>query len=391
VLSRSRPRVVSRPIRVVHLITDLDVGGAEMMLARLVAGMDRDAIDNTVISLTSGGAVAERIAGSGVRVVSLDMQPGRLNIGGVPRLVRLLRQMGPDVLQTWLYHADLLGLIAGTVARIPAIVWNIRCSHLVMSDYSASLPSIIRILALSSRRPAAVVCNSVAGQQVHHELGYRPRRWEIIPNGVDIEVVLPTAAARAQLREELHLPASSSVVGLIGRFHPMKGHTDFLQAAARVCRETDDVYFVAIGRGVGSSGALRQLLAELGIERRIRLMEERTDVAGVLAGLDVVVSASTSGEGFPNVIVEAMAAGVPCVVTDVGDAAAIVGDSGVVVRPADPPALASGISQLLRLSTEKRASLARRVRERVVEEFSIRQAATRYEQLYRQLAAARTS
>jgi glycosyltransferase involved in cell wall biosynthesis len=378
--------MASEPVRVAHLITGLEVGGAETMLARLIGCWDRTMVESTVISLTKLGPMAEKIAAHRARVVSLDMRSNRVNLGAMIHLVRILRTVRPHVLQTWLYHADLMGVFAGTMVRIPALVWNIRCSHLDFRDYSPTLPLVLRTLALTSRRPAAVVCNSTAGQRVHIELGYRPRRWEVIPNGVDTDAVKPCAEARDELRRDLRLAPTTPLVGLVGRLHPMKDHPTYLRAALLVHHELPDAHFLAVGRGVATSEMLRALVADLGLEDRVHLQDERPDAARILAGLDVAVSSSVSGEGFPNVVIEAMASGVPCVVTDVGDSAAIVAHTGIVVPPGDTTALAKGVLSVLSLPEHERVALAMAARDRAVNDFSLRVVAERYQSLYEEFA-----
>jgi len=380
-LSTSRHR-----IRVVHLITGFDVGGAETMLARLVGRLESDGIENTVVSLARGGSLAEAIAESGIRVVGLGMKPGRPSLPALFRLVRLLKAIDPHVLQTWLYHADLIGLAAGALARVPAIAWNVRCSTLNYADYSRALAIVVRVLARTSRRPDAVVCNSVAGRREHEAIGYRPRRWVLIPNGVDTDVFKPCPRARADLRAELGIDPTTPLVGLLARYHPMKDHPNFLRAAALVVRHHPAARFVVVGRGVAGSEKLRTLVTELGIGSCVHLQDERHDAARILAALDVAVSSSNSGEGFPNMVIEAMASAVPCVVTDVGDCAAIVASTGISVRPCDHEALAQGVCSLLEMSEVDRAGLGRAARERVLDQFSLQLATDRYHALYMQLA-----
>jgi glycosyltransferase involved in cell wall biosynthesis len=386
-VAAASPGSPARPASVVHLITDLDVGGAEMMLARLVEHSDSTRVSSAVICLTAPGAVAERIRRARVPLYSVDMRPRRLNGLALWRLSRCLRRLKPDVLQTWLYHSDLTGLVAGTLAQVPNVVWNIRCGELQPGDHAFSLRSIIRSLAWLSHVPATVVANSAAGKRVHEQLGYRPRRWAIIPNGIDTEEFRPAVGARLQVRRELGLGDDCPLVGVLARVHPMKDHGTFLKAAAAIAGTRSDVRFVLAGRGVQEDPGLAAIVRDLGLSSRVHRLGERADAANLLSAFDVAVSSSYS-EAFPNVVAEAMACGTLCVVTDTGDSAAIVGDTGVVVPPRDAAALSHGINRLLHLDANARRALSIAARDRIVTEFSIQRSVSMYEALYAELANA---
>jgi len=356
------------------------------MLARLVRSFDRGRLDSAVISLGTLGPVANPIQRAGVPVHALDMTSGKIDVVAWWRLARLLRQLQPDIIQTWLYHADFAGLLGRVVTRASPLVWNIRGAELDPRDHPRSLPFLLRLLAMASRVPSAVICNSLAGQRAHERLGYTPRRWCIIPNGFDTIAFRPDAEAGRRVRRELGLADDARLVGLLARFHPMKDHATFLRAAKLVAARTSDVHFLAAGRGVDDNETVRRLARELRLESNLHLMPEQGDSAAFLAALDVTVS-SSYGEGFRKVVAEAMACGTPCVVTDVGESATIVGKTGVVVPPREPEALAKGIVQLLDLDRASLESLGRAARERIVSEFSIERAVARYEALYTELVS----
>ena len=376
----------SAPVRVVHLIPDLDTGGAEMMLARLVASLDRSRIQSVVISMTDVGPVGKSIADTGTAVVSLGMRRRGLDVIAWAKLVALLRRLRPDVLQTWLYHADVAGVIAAKCAGIRRVAWNIRCTEIDLRDYSALLRLVIRTAAWISHWPSIIVSNSEAGRVAHQRIGYARERWTIIPNGIDVDLFRPSAAARSRLRLELGLVDQVPLVGMLARFHPMKDHETFLRAAARLAGTREDVQFVLAGRGVDSNAVLAGVVEELGLHGRVHMFGERHDVPDLLAAFDVAVMSSSMSEGFPTVIAEAMSCGTPCVVTDVGDAALIVGNSGVVVPPRQPDALAAGIAQLLDLDGAADRSLRASVRDVIVQRFGIVDIANRYTQLWMDLA-----
>jgi glycosyltransferase involved in cell wall biosynthesis len=371
----------------VHLITGLDVGGAERMLYQLVGQLDPKEFDNQVVSLIPLGAIGAQIRALGIPVTSLEMRPGRPTLKGLLQLVSILRQARPHILQTWLYHADLLGLLAGKLAHVPVILWNIRNSNMEFGRYRPLSGFVVRTCALLSRYPQGVVVNSRAGEAAHRELGYRPRFWRLIPNGVDSERFRPDSLARARIRSELQLQDEDLLVGMIARYDPMKGFGVFLQAAREIAAAHPHVHFLLAGPNVDAAN--RELLQQVGASRlreRVHLLGYRSDVQPILAALDVLVSASVFGEGFSNTVLEAMACGVPCVVTDVGDSGWIVGETGAVVPPRDASALAQACLKLMRLSSAERARLGDRARQRAVTNFDIQDSITAYKTLYRSMA-----
>ena len=373
-------------IKVVHLITDLDFGGAESMLARLVGGMNRDRFQNQVVSLTDPGPIGERIQTSGIPVSSLHMKRGIPDPRAMFRLHRYLKKTSPDILQTWLYHSDLLGSIVGRFDRVPIILWNLRCSEMDMSQYSFLSRVVRGMLGLISSIPNAVVVNSQAGRQFHEALGYRPRQWRLIANGIDLEHFFPDLTARSRLRKELKLPLQAILIGLLGRYDPMKDHSNFLYAAKQVLQTYPETHFLLAGKEVDHQNTrLLQAMRELKIQDNIHLMGECRDVQPLLAGLDVLSSSSAYGEGFPTIVGEAMACGIPCVVTDVGDSAWIVSDSGKVVNPRDPKALAGAWEELIVLGTEGRQQLGMAARLRIKQHFDLIQIVGKYEKFYEDL------
>jgi glycosyltransferase involved in cell wall biosynthesis len=375
-------------IRVMHLITGLNFGGAEAMLEKLVAHMETDRFHTAVVSLIPLGPIGKRLLASGAAATSLDMDRGGVSPLALPRLLRLLREFQPHVLQTWLYHADLLGTVAAWLTSTPHLAWNIRCTELDFSRYRPLTKWTVRVLARLSSRPKVIIANSEAGRLAHAKLGYRPARWEVIPNGFDLAPRFrPDGEARAWLRAALAIPSDSYLVGLPARVDPMKDHGTFLAAARKLLNEGNAVRFVLIGPGAEMNNpVIRNLISHYDLDQLVCTIGERSDMERVLAALDLVVLSSAFGEGFPNVLGEAMACAVPCVATAVGDAGEIVGDTGLIVPPRDPDALAAAISQMMMLSGAQRAALGRNARERIKSNFSIARVVRRYEAIYETLA-----
>lgn len=370
-------------LRVVHLISDLDIGGAEIALARL---LERSTLENTVISLTDIGTVGGRIRELGITVIALGMPPGRVTLTGCYRLLRLLRKLRPDVLQTWLYLADLVGIVVGKVTAVPVILWNLRCAALDRRDHSILMPLLLRLLVAMSRWPDAVVCNSTAGHASHRALGYRPRRWAIIPNGIDTQRFAPMPNARAELRLRFGIAPATQLVGIIARAHPIKDHRTFLRAAALLRSKHSNVEFLVAGRGIDQNPALKTLADDLGVGRQIHWLDEVSEPGPILAALDLAVLSSYS-EAFPNVVAEAMACGVPVVSTDAGDAAQIIGDAAHVVPRRDPVALSEAMLRVLEMTPQQRQQVGATARARIIERYALPQIAARYDELYQQLGA----
>jgi len=231
------------------------------------------------------------------------------------------------------------------------------------------------------------VTNSRSGQAVHTRLGYHPRRWAWIPNGIDVQMFKPDPGLRSSICRELDLPAGAFLIGLVARFHPMKDHGTFLRAAGLLSPSYPNVHYVLAGEGIDPSNpSLVDQVQNEHLQGRVHLLGRRTDIPRLMAGMDIMSSSSSSGEGFPNTIAEGMASAVPCVVTDVGDAAFLVGDTGIVVPSKNPPALAEGWRRMLDLRLEDRQSLGSAARHRIEQEFSIAKTVQQYQHFYQSLA-----
>jgi len=374
-----------KPIKIVHLITELNTGGAEQMLCKLVTHMDRKAFRPLVVSMTDRGPVGEKLASEGVPVLELGMRLGRPTPAGLLKLCRLLRKHDPNVLQTWLYHADLLGLLAGKVSAVKRIVWGIRCSDMDLRNYSPLTALTVWSNARLSCFPDAILVNSEEGKQVHEKRGYSARRMRVIPNGFDIERFRPDETAREWLLAELGLTHQAKLIGFVARFDPMKDHKTFFRAASALAAKEDSVHFILAGDGMVVSNAQVSVLVKPKLLDKVHLLGRREDIPRLLAAMDIATSASAYGEGFSNAVGEAMACGVPCAVMDVGDAGWIVGDTGMVVPPGSPELLADAWKRLLDMDLEQRKRLGERARARVAENFEINKLVRRFEDFYRGL------
>jgi glycosyltransferase involved in cell wall biosynthesis len=377
----------ARPLRVTHVITSVGSGGAQAMLHKLVLATQGQGVQHRVVALMEGGVLAPRLREAGAEVTSLGIRRGVPDAAAAWRLARLLRSDPPDVVQSWLYHADLLaGLAALAAGRVP-VVWGIRHAD-VDPGHAKRLTRWTRLLCarLSGVLPSRIVCCGDAALRAHAGLGYRAERMVVIPNGFPLDGLARDPDAGAAVRRELSLPDGALVVGLLGRFDPDKDHRNFLAAAARVARAAPAAWFVLAGDGVdGANPTLRGWIEAHGLAGRVRLLGLRSDVPRLLSALDVL-ALSSRAEAFPNVLGEALACGVPCVATDCGDCREIVGPAGRIVPPRDPAALAAALLEVLALPAGARAALGAAGRERVAERYDLRGVARRYLALYAEVS-----
>src|SRR5690606_3866948 len=359
-------------LHVVHIISGLGQGGAETVLHRLVSAPDQTT-RHTVVSMSDEGVFGPRLREAGITVVTLGMPAGRLTWRGLRQLYRFLRRERPDVVQTWMYHADLIGGIVARWAGIRAVSWGIRNSGANL-EKSSRLTNLIAwaCARLSGLVPAGIIACAQDASARHQARGYRADRMEVIPNGYDLSRWTPRPDARERLRREWGIEGDAPLVGSIARWNPLKDHANLLEAFAVCARSMPQARCVLVGHGLTPDNpALMALIDRWQLRDKVILLGRRDDVPDVMSALDLHVLSSCA-EGFPNVVAEAMAVGVPCVVTDVGDAARIVGDYGWVVPPQDGTALGRGIQAALRdLGTPAMDERVRHGRERVQRLYSL--------------------
>ncbi|CAB3657244.1 MAG: glycosyltransferase family 4 protein [Achromobacter pulmonis] len=382
---------MSAALRIVHVITGLGQGGAESVLWRLATFPGQD-VEHIVVSLTDDGLYGERLRAAGVAVHALGMPRGRITPGGFMALRRFIAGAKPDAVQTWMYHADLIGGLAARLAGVRAIAWGIRNSGAHLERSSRSARMVLRACALlSGVLPGAIVCAAQDAAERHAAKGYRRDRMVVIANGYDLSRYAPDAAARARARAEWGLDGDVPVIGCVARWDPLKDHANLLRAVAALVRDGRDAGLrcVLVGRGMTADNpALMTWVDKLDLRERLVLAGPSDDVPAVMNGLDLHVLSSCA-EGFPNVVAEAMACGVYCVATDVGDAAYIIGDTGVVVPPEQPEALARGIESALReVAARGRSRAGEAGRARVLEHFDLARMVQNYIAVWRRLAGA---
>jgi glycosyltransferase involved in cell wall biosynthesis len=369
--------------RILHVITDLYAGGCEMMLLKLLSATNVN-MDQVVVSLGDTGTLGPRISELGIPVHALGVRRSR-NPVRLLSIVSLVRRVKPHLIVGWMYHGNLAASLAAVAARghVP-VFWNIQQSLYDISSERRATAALIRLGGPLSGQPASIIYNTRVGAQQHEAFGYCGTNRIVIPTGFDCLQFRPDTEARRQVRAELGLPENAVVVGLIARYHPMKDHAGFLKAASLVAQSHPEVRFLLAGiRITPSEPDFQNLLREHKLEDRVLLLGERKDMPRIAASLDIACSASAWGEGFSNAVGEAMACGVPCVVTDVGDSAYLVADTGLAVPPRQPEAFAKALSQLVAGGPSCRRQLGQAARQRIEREFSLASVAGSYEELYR--------
>ena len=371
------------PLQVVHIISGLGQGGAETVLYRLVTAPDQS-VQHSVISMGDEGVFGPRLREAGIPVHTLNMKSPIGLLQGLWRMFGLLKKSRPDVVQTWMYHADLIGGVVARLAGIRAVCWGIRNSGADLHKSSWSARAMSWLCARTSAWvPETIVSCAESAASRHQAWGYRADRMQVIPNGYDLSRWQPDAQARQQARAQWGVADDTPVIGSVARWNPLKDHANLIAALALSLRQYPAMRCVLIGHGMEASNTeLWALLEQHGVEDQVILMGRRDDVPQLMNGLDIHVLSSLA-EGFPNVVAEAMASGVACVVTDVGDAAMMVADPSVVVPPQSPQALSRAINNVVtQLGTPDHAGRIQRARERVGQLFSLDAMVNHYQQVW---------
>ena len=392
--------MASELLHVTHVITGLNTGGAERQLMRLLRVWQQDGLSSSVIALGPEGTMSDSVRALGLPLTHLDMRFGARGLLAPDRLTRALRTLKPDVIQTWMYHADLLGGLCARVVNRPC-VWNIRNLNLDPAVHSRSTLPVVKTCARLSRRlPTHILSNSNSARAVHIDAGYFADHFTVIPNGYDTDKFRPDPEQAGALRQKMGIAPEAHVIGHVARLDPQKDHRTFLKAIQEYYEQGHDAVFVLIGKQVHpDTSEFRDWLREFELEDRIltpngstkgasgglMFLNERRDVDQLYRLMDIYCLSSSS-EASPNVIGEAMSSGVPCVSTDVGDAGLIMGKTGVLVAAGDSTALAKGWRTLLERSPKERETQAIAVRDRIVAHFRTEEIAKKYEALYRSLA-----
>lgn len=371
-------------MRILHVSTSLGIGGAELMLQRLLLSDPELQKRAVIVSLTDLGEIGRSLREKGFSVHALNMHGFWSLLVAFFRLVRLVRRYKPEIVQTWMYHADLLGGLAARFVGCRNVIWGVRSTCVPIGRPVTFL--IMRVCAvLSYILPARIVCVAEAARLAHASYGYCSDKMYVIPNGFVFDRFNPAKIDHVSARKSLGINSDAIIIGCLGRFHLDKGQDVFVQAASKVVEQYPDVRFLLVGRGCNSvNQALVDQIRGLCLQNHFLLMGERSDVPECLAAMDVFCMPSRT-EGFPNGLGEAMAMGLPCVATLVGDTEVLTADTVRLVEPESPEAMVVGLLEVLSLTNEQRMAMGRRAAERVRIEFSIDKARERFYAVYQEV------
>ena len=374
-------------MKIVHIITGLSIGGAEQALHNLLKGGLAERFDNCVISLRDKGPMGLKISLLGVPVIALNLHAKKLPLAGLAKLIRTIREFSPDLIQGWMYHGNLIGSFSRVVAPgKPALVWNVRHSLSDLTQEKITTQQVIRINRWLSFGADVILYNSYRSREQHEIFGFSKVNAKVIPNGIDTDTFSFSSKDRKYIRSKLGIPENACVVGHMARLHPMKDHAVFMQAAKSLSYRYQNLYFLLSGRDVSFDNIMLNQELSSQVRHRFYFLGERNDIHKLMSAIDIFCLSSAWGEGFPNVLGEAMATSIPCVTTNIGDSSLVVNKTGIIVPPCDVNALEKGIESLLTMSSEDRVSLGRSALERIKINYKLSKVVEKYASLYNELA-----
>lgn len=375
---------MTKPVKVMFIVTGLSRGGAEVMLGTTLRALDRYAISPCVVSLKELGPIGAEIESLGIPVFALQIGTRRGIVSGLCRLLKLVGTERPQVLQGWLPHGNLVATIVGLLRRVK-VVWGIRNSALPQGSERVMTLWWVRVLSKLSRFADRVIYNSEAGRTYHESIGYDATKSQVIFNGFNVDRFRPSKVQRVRFRSMHKIETDVVVIGLVGRYHPLKDHATFLRAAGIIRQRYPQTVFLLVGRECTVENAALQTEITLNrLDGSVRLLGELGEMDTVFPALDILVSSSIS-EGFPTAVGEAMSCAIPCVVTDVGDSAYLVGSTGGIVAAKNAEALAAACMQFLVMGAASRTKIGDAARQRIVSQFAVDHAALRYAGVYREI------
>lgn len=380
----------AKRVTITHIITGLNTGGAERALYNLLSSDFRAKYDCSVISLLDEGTYGARIRALGVPVHTLHMRTGLSIFQSVILLRNVVKNLRPDILQGWMYHGNLAATLAKFLGDgVPVLVWNIRHSLYAIGSEKWGTRQVIKVNSILSSSADAIFYNSNMSRLQHECFGFESTNSIVNPNGFDTGLLQPSRERGQIVRDALGIQRHAIIIGHVARYHPMKDHVNFIKAMIIVMAKHEKLEVLVVGRQVKSETEfLLQDLPET-LRLRFHFLGERKDVYDVMQSMDIFCLSSAWGEGFPNVLGEAMSMEIPCITTDVGESSEIVGETGIVVAPGQPEKLADAVCSFLDLTSSQRAEKGRAARRRIENKYLMQFNIEGYDTVYTTLIGRR--
>lgn len=369
--------------KILHIITSLSDGGAEAVLHRLCVSDKKNT--HIVISLMDEGKYGALLEKSDITVHCLEMPAGKIGFKALIKLYKLIRHFKPDVVQTWMYHADLIGGVIAKFAGVENIVWGVHNTTLIKGKSKRSTIIIAKLNAfISYFIPKKIIYCAEKSRQVQESIGFNSGIGFVVPNGYDIDDFMPNSVAGLNFRNEAKLAKDKFLIGHVGRFDPLKDHETLLTSIAELQNIKSDFDMMLVGGNLDEGNSVLSNIINRKNILNIKRLGRRSDISSIMNAFDIFVLSSIS-EAFPNVLNEAMACGTPCVTTDVGDAALIVGDTGWIVPPRNPQALSRAMLEAIEEKHNNPIAWEERkiaCRNRIVNHFSIEKMVIGYHHIW---------
>ena len=379
-------------MKILHIISGLNTGGAEMMLHKIIQSIDRARFHSCVVSLKDTGTIGKRIEKEGFKVYSLRTNPLTPIPWVLIKLINIVLKEKPDIIHGWMYHGNIAAFIASLFSKKKNVIWNIRHSLHTKGKEKYLTWLVIRIGAKLSVKISTILYNSNISLKQHTAIGYETNYAEVIGNGFDSEIFKPNKKVRKKFRDSLGIANTEVLIGHVSRNHPMKDHATFLTAAEILVKKINNVRFILAGKNIDFKNKyLVNILNSKGLEGKVLMVGESGNIQDFMASLDLFCLSSAWGEAFPNVLGEAMSCGVPCVATDVGDSRFIVGQAGRIVPARKPYKMAFAMEELIKLDDDQKILMGEMARQMIIENHSIKMVSSKYEKIYDRLMMSQES
>ncbi len=367
--------------KILYIITGLNVGGAENMLYKLASSLDKNKYKISIICLINSGKMAKKLQALDVNVICMGIRFSPSAVIKWFKLIGIIKKENPDIVQTWMYHADLLGGLAAYIAGKKNIIWSIRQSSFTLISNKTKF--IAKLCALLSNKiPKKIVSNSYYAKATHVRFGYSRGKIKIIPNGFEI-TVNKNEKGREDFRKQLHIPMDTVLFGALGRHAPEKGYPWLLDCISKISTIQKNFCLLIVGKNVINCPVLKEKIKKYNLQNRVYLLDEQENVAFFFSSIDCYISSSLS-EGFSNALGEAMSFGLPCIVTRAGDSAHILNNNDFVVTPNDVNELSSSMSKMIDMTKNQRDEIGLKAKLRLSKKYELSKIVNQFDKLYQE-------